>query len=83
LASAEDALSEALVSALNSWPQDGVPQNPEAWLMTAVRRSLIDVIRHQRVVQASEPTVKLLKEEFTEPTIAPEFPEERLKLLFV
>ena len=83
LASAEDALSEALVSALNSWPQDGVPQNPEAWLMTAARRSLIDVIRHQRVVQASEPTVKLLKEEFTEPTIAPEFPEERLKLLFV
>ena len=83
LASAEDALSEALVSALNNWPQDGVPQNPEAWLMTAARRSLIDVIRHQRVVRASEPTVKLLKEEFTEPTIAPEFPEERLKLLFV
>jgi predicted RNA polymerase sigma factor len=83
LASAEDALSEALVSALNSWPQDGVPQNPEAWLMAAAPRSLIDVIRHQRVVQASEPTVKLLKEESMETTIAPEFPDERLKLLFV
>ena len=83
LASAEDALSEALVSALNNWPQDGVPQNPEAWLMTAARRSLIDVIRHQRVVQASEPTVKLLKEEYMETTIAAEFPDERLKLLFV
>jgi predicted RNA polymerase sigma factor len=83
LASAEDALSEALVSALNSWPQDGVPQNPEAWLMTAARRSLIDVIRHQRVVQASEPTVKLLKEGSMETTIAAEFPDERLKLLFV
>jgi predicted RNA polymerase sigma factor len=83
LATAEDALSEALVSALNHWPQDGVPQNPEGWLMTAARRSLIDVIRHQRVVQASEPTVKLLREDSMETIIAAEFPDERLKLLFV
>ena len=83
LASAEDALSNALVSALNHWPQDGVPHNPEAWLMTAARRSLIDVIRHQRVVQASEPTVNLLKEDSMETVIAAEFPDERLKLLFV
>src|SRR5712691_10170969 len=39
LASAEDALSDALVSALNHWPQDGVPKNPDAWLLTAARRS--------------------------------------------
>jgi predicted RNA polymerase sigma factor len=83
LASAEDALSEALVSALNHWLQNGVPQNPEAWLMTAARHSLIDVIRHQRVVQASEPTVKLLKEESVETISEAEFPDERLKLLFV
>src|SRR6202790_3012389 len=83
LARAEHALSEALVSALNHWPQDGVPQNPEAWLMTAARRSLIDVIRHQGVVQASEPTVKLLNEDSMETVIAAEFPDERLKLLFV
>ena len=51
--------------------------------MTAARRSLIDVIRHQRVVRASEPTVKLLKEESMETTIGAEFPDERLKLLFV
>src|SRR5258707_12065434 len=56
LASAEDALSEALVSALKAWPRDGLPQNPEAWLLTTARHSLIDVIRHQRVVLASEPT---------------------------
>src|SRR6516164_2355894 len=31
LSSAEDALSEALVAALTTWPRDGVPQNPEAW----------------------------------------------------
>ena len=39
LASAEDALSNALVSALNHWPREGVPKNPEAWLMTAARHS--------------------------------------------
>jgi RNA polymerase sigma-70 factor (ECF subfamily) len=83
LASAEDALSEALVSALSHWPQDGVPQNPEAWLLTSARHSLIDFIRHQRVVQATEPTVRLLKEDSMETIIATEFPDERLKLLFV
>lgn len=83
LASAEDALSEALVSALAHWPVEGVPQNPEAWLMTTARRSLIDVIRHNRVVLASEPTLILLQKESTETMMATEFPDERLKLLFV
>ena len=83
VASAEDALSEALVAALKTWPQDGVPQNPEAWLLTAARRSFIDVIRHQRVVLAGEPTVALLRENSTEAALATEFLDERLKLLFV
>ncbi|MGH9405459.1 MAG: RNA polymerase sigma factor [Terriglobia bacterium] len=82
LACAEDALSEALVSALKTWPRDGVPQNPEAWLLTAARHSLIDVIRHQQVVLASEPR-KLLEEDSPEATLSTEFPDERLKLLFV
>src|SRR5713101_746589 len=83
LASAEDALSEALVSALKAWPRDGLPQNPEAWLLTTARHSLIDVIRHQRVVLASEPTLALLKENSPEVNLSAEFPDERLKLLFV
>ena len=83
LASAEDALSEALVSALKAWPRDGLPQNPEAWLLTTARHSLIDVIRHQRVVLASEPTLALLKEDSPEANLFTEFPDERLKLLFV
>jgi len=83
LASAEDALSEALVSALKAWPRDGLPQNPEAWLLTTARHSLVDVIRHQRVVLASEPTLALLKENSPEANLSTEFPDERLKLLFV
>jgi predicted RNA polymerase sigma factor len=83
--SAEDALSNALVAALETWPRDGVPQNPEAWLLTAARRSFIDLVRHQQVATASEPTLTLLREEWKEPnmTLSPEFPDERLKLLFV
>jgi predicted RNA polymerase sigma factor len=83
LASAEDALSDALVSALNHWPQDGVPKNPEAWLLTAARHSLIDAIRHQRVVLESEATLKFLTENSMETTLSTQFPDERLKLLFV
>lgn len=83
LASAEDALSHALVSALSHWPQEGVPKNPEAWLMTAARHSLIDAIRHQQVVTAGEPTLQLLKESSTETAMATEALDERLKLLFV
>jgi len=85
VASAEDALSNALVSALKHWPQEGVPKNPEAWLLTAARHSLIDVIRHERVVLNSEPTLKFLTESPTEATFSTstQFPDERLKLLFV
>lgn len=93
LASAEDALSDALVAALTHWPQDGVPQNPEAWLMTAARRSFLDVVRHNRVVEASEPALvylhknllheNLLQVNAMEAAMADTFPDERLKLLFV
>src|SRR5258705_9002360 len=83
VASAEDALSEALLAALKAWPRDGVPQNPEAWLLTAARRSFIDLVRHQQVVVASEPTLRLLREDSNEMALSTEFPDERLKLLFV
>src|SRR5580765_6457843 len=82
VASAEDAFGNALVAALTSWPRDGVPQNPEAWLLTTARHSLIDVIRHQRVVLESEPTLKFRMESSSETTLSPQFPDERLKLLF-
>ena len=83
VAAAEDALGEALVAALTAWPRDGLPHNPEAWLLTAARHSLIDVMRHQRAVLASEPTLRLLNESSTEAALSTEFPDERLKLLFV
>jgi len=52
VASAADALSNALVAALTAWLRDVVPQNPEAWLLTTKRHSLIDLMRHQQVALA-------------------------------
>lgn len=83
VASAEDALSDALIAALGAWPRDGLPQNPEAWLMTAARHAIIDEARRRQVVLASEPTLLLLQEGATKEMLSTEFPDERLKLLFV
>jgi RNA polymerase sigma-70 factor, ECF subfamily len=46
---AEDALSEALATALGRWPTDGVPRDPAAWLVTVARRAALDRIRRARV----------------------------------
>jgi RNA polymerase sigma-70 factor (ECF subfamily) len=46
---AEDALQEALARALLRWPQDGVPDNPAAWIQTAARHKALDRLRRQAV----------------------------------
>ena len=43
---AEDIAQDALVAALETWPRDGVPANPAAWLMTATRHRALDHLRH-------------------------------------
>ena len=48
VAGAEDALSEAFAAALAQWPRDGVPQKPEAWLMSVARRRGIDAVRRRQ-----------------------------------
>jgi RNA polymerase sigma factor (sigma-70 family) len=45
LGAAEDAAQDALLRALETWPRDGVPGNPGAWLMTTAKRIAIDRIR--------------------------------------
>ena len=43
--SAEDCLAEAFAQALSSWPETGVPRNPEAWLLTVARNRRHDLRR--------------------------------------
>src|SRR5438477_880962 len=42
---AEDLAQDALVAALESWPESGVPDNPGAWLMTVAKRRALDLLR--------------------------------------
>jgi RNA polymerase sigma-70 factor (ECF subfamily) len=85
VAAAEDALSEAFVAALATWPRDGIPDKPEAWLLTTARRRLIDRVRHERVREDAAPAVRLLMEQLAHGAAIDDgaFPDERLKLLFV
>src|SRR3954452_25602521 len=83
VAGSEDALSDALHAALISWPIDGVPEKPEAWLMATARRKLIDTARHNAVHARAEPALQILAESETRALADGPFPDERLKLLFV
>ena len=47
LALAEDAVQDATVRALETWPRDGVPESPVAWLRTVARRRAVDLIRRE------------------------------------
>ena len=81
IAASEDALSEAFLAALRTWPDSGVPDNPDAWLFTAARNSLKNMARHQGVIDSSALDFALLQDE-----AAPDshvVPDDRLKLLFV
>jgi RNA polymerase sigma factor (sigma-70 family) len=48
---AEDLAQEALVAALEQWPQSGVPDNPAAWLTATAKRRAIDLFRRNAVAQ--------------------------------
>lgn len=82
VAAAEDALSDAFESALTHWPRDGVPAAPDAWLMTAAKRRLLERARHLRMASSPEVLATL---ESDEPDPLPEvaLPDRRLGLLFV
>ena len=48
---AEELAQDAFVAALTQWPQEGIPRNPGAWLMTTAKRRAIDAIRRQKTLE--------------------------------
>lgn len=82
VAGAEDALAEAFASALADWPRDGVPRNPEAWLMTVARRRQIDASRRRRSRTDAVDHLRLMAEEAEAAADERAMPDERLGLMF-
>jgi RNA polymerase sigma-70 factor (ECF subfamily) len=72
-AAAEDLVQDAVLAALRHWPQDGIPQRPDAWLFTVARRRGLDVVRRERNYAA-----KLAELQWP----AEREPDERLRLIF-
>jgi predicted RNA polymerase sigma factor len=82
--SAEDAVQEALLAAARQWPDEGVPESPEAWLVTAASRRLINIWRSDHARRRREELGGLM-----EPRTAPAADEggpdrdDTLRLLFL
>jgi RNA polymerase sigma factor (sigma-70 family) len=51
---AEELAQDALVNALERWPETGVPDNPAAWLMTVAKNRALDQLRHRKLHQEKE-----------------------------
>jgi RNA polymerase sigma-70 factor (ECF subfamily) len=83
---AEEALADAFASALETWPRDGIPATPAAWLTTAARNRALDRIRRDR--RQAEKLV-LLERELAVTEVAPMqlgteggIEDDRLRLIF-
>ena len=82
LATAQDALGDALLIALERWPLDGIPANPQAWLLTVARRRNIDHARRRTTAGTAQSEISRIQEEL-EAAMTEErpFPDERLGLM--
>jgi RNA polymerase sigma-70 factor (ECF subfamily) len=83
VAGAEDALSDAFAAALRMWPADGVPDNPDAWLLTVARRRQTDAGHRRQTRKAGEDHLRLIADELD--AMGDErdaIPDRRLALMF-
>lgn len=81
IAAAEDALSAAFEAALRTWPERGVPDNPEAWLLGAAKNKRIDMTRKDVRLVITDEVPEITEVAF--PVEADHMLDERLKLMFV
>jgi RNA polymerase sigma-70 factor (ECF subfamily) len=83
VAAAEDALADAFASALRVWPERGVPENPDAWLLTAARHRQTDAARRRLTHSTHEGQLRHMVEELERAVqTSDEIPDRRLALMF-
>ena len=81
LGACEDALQDALVSAAEQWPRDGLPASPRAWLIHVARRRLVDVARSESSRREREQVVVSLVPAEAQAQLAAD--DDTLDLLFL
>ncbi|HEX3265530.1 MAG TPA: sigma factor, partial [Candidatus Limnocylindrales bacterium] len=79
---AEEAVQDAFEVALRTWPSRGVPDNPEAWIVTTARNRAMDKLRRDRVGRAKTEAAAQIAELETIGADVQEIPDDRLRLLF-
>lgn len=81
---AEDAMHDAFSAALQRWPEDGIPSNPRAWLISTARFKAIDAIRRRKKFDASLGDIAdtLHGGESVAIAVDDGLPDDRLKLIF-
>jgi RNA polymerase sigma-70 factor (ECF subfamily) len=83
VASAEDILAEAFTAALEQWPIEGIPTNPDGWLVTVAKRRHADFLRRGQVQMNGEPHLQMLAAEIEDASrVSDELPDRRLALMF-
>ena len=78
---AEDAVAEALVTALEKWPVDGIPPNPGAWLTTTAGNKAIDRIRREGKRDAKHQEALMITDDTPHEPTGP-VQDDRLRLIF-
>lgn len=80
---AEDTLQDAFIAAATQWPEQGIPSNPRAWIISTARFKAIDQIRReQRLDPLSETVLQTLTTEDTAPVEKEEIEDDQLRLIF-
>ena len=79
---AEELAQEALVSALESWPAAGVPDNPGAWLMAAAKNRALDHFRRARMLEQKHAEFALEHDVSFEPNWDDDIGDDLLRLVF-
>ena len=81
---AEDAMHDAFGVTLQRWPQEGVPDNPRAWLISTARFKAIDALRRRARFDAAEGEIAgtLYRPSSAPEEAADERPDDRLKMIF-
>lgn len=79
---AEDCTAEAFEAALATWPRDGIPTNPGAWLTTVAKNRALDRLRRAaRLARKLEEMTAVTELEHLDPELS-DFPDDRLRLIF-